>query len=646
MNTKYIYKYLLIFIAFITFSGCSDFLDNAPDDELTLEMVFNDKTRTEDWLANIYHGIPDPYWGHVRDIGYNTVGDDMSPSQRWLEYWGGTLLNFRVGNFYTNSDWNAGFWNNLPKKIRSAYILIDNAHPNPLQGVTEDDIEDMKNQSRFLIAYYYWTMTEAYGAVPFFDGIVDVNSPSSELMKGQMAFDDMVNWIDQELIKLSKALPAKRGEAYFGQATSIMCLSVRARMLLFAASPLVNGNSMYKGIVNHDEKNRFNPTYDPAKWKRAVDAYKELIDAAHAEGHGLYIEKNADGTIDPFMSCYNVHLKKTSEGNKEILFARPSSNYSEYERHITPRGCGGNGGLGATQEFVDAFFMSNGLSPILGYNGDGSPIINTASGYTEKGFSTAPEIRNTKWDPCRNAPDAKPGQITMDKTFNMYSNREPRFYLSILFNGAWFHQERRTTRMMNGEWDGGPTHDAPQHGYLFRKKTSLESIPRDGKFPYRPGILIRMAEVYLSYAEALNEVATGGSEEAIAYLNMIRERAGIPAYGIGKDANGFDRIPYTKSQDYIRDLIHKERRIELSGEGIRYHDLRRWMLAEKLLDGDEYGMNFGGNAYTDDKSNSNAFFVRTVDLKRVFTKKQYWFPVHQSEIDKDPTLVQAPFWNE
>lgn len=639
-------KYIGIFIMCFFISGCSDFLDNAPDDQLTLEMIFDDKTRTEDWLANIYSGIPDPLWQYPRDIGYDTAGDDMSPSQRWLQWWGGTLLNYRVGNFFTNSDWSANFWSKLPQKIRAAYILINNAHPNPTQGVTEADVEDMKNQSRFLIAYYYWTLTEAYGAVPFFDDVVDVNSPVSELMKGQMAFDDMVDWIDKELLELSKVLPAKRGDYTFGQATSIMCLGVRARMLLFAASPLVNGNSMYNGFKNYDGKDRFNSTYDASKWKRAADAAKELIDAAHAAGHSLHYEYNDDGTIDPFMSCYNVHLKKTSEGNKEILFARPSGNHSEYERHMTPRGCGGNGGLGATQAIVDAFFMENGLSPILGYNKDGSPIINSASGYTESGFSTEPEIRNTKWNPCRNAPNAKPGQITVENTYNMYSNREPRFYLSIIFNGAWFHQENRTTRMMTGEWDGGPSHDAPQHGYLFRKKTSLESIPRDGKFPYRPGILMRMAEAYLNYAEALNESTSGGSDEAITYVNMIRERAGIPAYGTGTDRNGFTRIPYTKSQDYIRDLIHKERRVELCGEGIRFHDLRRWKLAEKYLNGDEYGMNFGGSLYSDDKSKSESFFKRSVALKRVFTKKQYWFPVHQSQIDKDPTLIQAPFWNE
>lgn len=623
--------------------SCADFIDNAPDDQLTIEMVFNDKTRTEEWLADVYSGISDPSMPMVRDIGWETAADDMTPSQRWLQWWKGTLLNYRVGNWSTDTNWNGNYWK-LYRNIRAGYMFIHNAHANPLQNVTEEDIETMKNECRFLIAYYYWMMTECYGAVPFFSDMVDVDSPQNELMKGQMVFDDMVDWIDQELFDLSKKLPAKRDEIFFGRATSIACLAVRARMLLFAASPLVNGNEWYKNFKNYDGKERFNSTYDASKWTRAAKACKELIDAAHSAGHGLYYEYNKDGSIDPFMSCYNAQLKKTSEGNDEILFARSSTEYALFEVHCTPRGCSGQGGLGVTQSLVDAFFMKNGLSPILGYNANGSPIINEASGYTEKGFSTEPEIRNTLWDPCRKSPNVKPGQITMPNTYNMYSNREPRFYLSVLFNGCWYWTENRTTLFMSGEKDGGPTHDAPQNGYLNRKKVSLESIPRSGKRPYRPGILYRLGEAYLNYAEALNE-AEPGNPDIMKYLNLIRERAGIPEYGMGTDNNGFERIPYKDSKESVRDLIRKERRVELCCEGIRYSDIRRWKLGEQFLNTNEYGMNFGGTVYSDEASDKS-FFVRSVVLKRVYQKKQYWLPILQREIDKDPTLVQAPFWNE
>lgn len=636
------FKYIILSISLSAVCGCADFLDNAPDDALTLEMIFNDRTRTEDWLANIYMGIPDPYFPSVRYWGYETVADDVSPSQRWQQFWSGDLLNFRVGNWFTNSNWESHYWSQLPQKIRSAYILIHNAHPNPLQGVTEEQIETMRNECRFLIAYYYWILTEAYGAAPFFADMVDVNASQEELMKGQRTFDETVDWIDEQLIDLvtNKKLPVKWENSYFGRATSIAALAVREKMLLFAASPLVNGNKMYDGIVNYDGQPRFNPNYDINKWRRAANASKDLIIAAHAAGHKLFYEYNDDGSIDPFLSCTNLFLKKTSEGNNEILFARPDCKHGEWESHATPRGCGGNGGLGVTQSLVDAFFMENGLSPILGYNSDGSPIINEASGYTEKGFSTEPEIRKTKWDICRNAPDAKPGQITMVNTYNMYSNREPRFYVTVIYNGQWYWTENRTTRFMSDEWDGGPSHDAPQNGYLLRKRVAFESRPREGNRPYRPGILFRLGESYLNYAEALNE-CDPGNPDILKYLNLIRERAGIPQYG-----NDADMIPIPSTQEAIREAIRKERRVELccEGTGTRYNDIRRWMLGEELLDGDDYGMNFGGKEYTDDTSNENAFFKRSVYLKRSYSKKSYWFPIHQNEIDKDPTLVQSPFW--
>ncbi len=635
-----IIKYIGLTAFSLILCGCADYLDNAPDDALTLEMVFNDKTRTEDWLANVYSGIPDPYFAMIKDIGYEAVADDATPSQRWTQFWGGSLLNYRIGNWFTNSDWSAGFWNGLPQKIRSAYILIHNAHANPKQGVTEQDIENMRNECRFLIAYYYWILTEAYGSVPYYEDMVDVNAGTDVMFRGQRSFDETVDWIDQQLADLSGKLPVKWEDTYFGRGTSIACLAVRARMLLFAASPLVNGNPMYKGVVNNDGKERFNTTYDAAKWERATLACKELIDAAHAAGHALYYEYNTDGSIDPFLSCANLFIRKTSEGNKEILFARPDSDISSYESHATPRGCGGNGGLGVTQSLVDAFFMKNGLSPILGYNADGSPIINQASGYTEKGFSTEPEIRNTRWDICRKAPDVKPGQITTPNTYNMYCNREPRFYLTVMYNGQWYWTENRTTRFMSNEWDGGPTHDAPQNGYLLRKRVSLEQNNRNGIHPYRPGILFRLGEAYLNYAEALNE-SNPGHPDILKYVNLIRERAGIPGYG-----NGVEMIPAPTSQEEIRELIRKERRVELCVEGIRFHDIRRWMLGEKFLNGNDYGMNFNGTVYSDDANNENSFFKRSVYLVRSFTKKNYWFPIHQSEIDKDPTLVQSPFWLE
>lgn len=649
-------NYIFLFCFSLLFTNCQDFIDNAPDDTLTMEMVFNDKTRMEDWLSGVYNKIPDPYWGLMKDYGYDLLGDDLDPSQRWEQFWGDGALKYRTGQWYTNSSWGGSLWNQAPIRIRSAYQFIENAHALPDQGVTESDIEMMKNECRFLIAYYYWLMTEAYGSVPFFDGLANVNDDN--LMRGQEPFDSMVDWIDTQLVDLSQKLPVSwmnKSTQFYGRATSIMCLAVRARMLLFAASPLVNGNEWYKGFKNYDGRERFAQSYDANKWKRAATACKELIDAAHAAGHDLIREYNADGSIDPFMSCYNLFFLR-GDLNKEALFCLPDCNYWDFEAHTTPRGASGNGGLGITQTLVDAFYMKDGSIPISSYKGNyGIPNINAESGYTERGFSAQKDIRKTKYNLYRGCPGATVDSVGADGctynqvaaagTYNMYVNREPRFYLTVMWNRQWYHQASRETQFMSNEPDGGPTHDAPQSGYLNRKKVSLEQKNRDGIHPYRPGILYRLGEAYLNYAEALNE-CDPGNPDILKYLNLIRERAGVPQYGTGTDSNGFKMITLN-GQDEVRQAIYRERRVELCCEdGIRYFDLRRWKKAEDVLDQPMYGMNFSGTKLSDDPNDQDAYFKRTQYLVRKYERKYYWWPVHQTEVDKDPTIVQAPFWNE
>jgi hypothetical protein len=514
----------------------------------------------------------------------------------------------------------------LQQRIRSAYIFISRVKANPTQKVTEEEVEIMKNEARFLIAYYYWLLTEAYGVVPFYDGIVPTNATEEVLMQAQIPFDRMIDWIDKELKDVSAKLPASYNiPSKFGRATSIMCLAVRARMLLFAASPLVNGNSDYNGFKNNKQEELYNGTYDAQKWVRAQNACKELIDAAHSAGHQLYYEYNRDGSVDPFMSYQNMMFAKGNQ-NKEILFARPDVNRYEYDKHSQPRGTGGNGGLGITQSLVDAFFMKNGRA-----------ITDPGSGYVEKGFSAQPEVRNTKWLECQGDQAGREGQVTLAGTYNMYCNREARFYVSVLYNRAWFRREGRTTRFMQNEWDGGPTHDAPQNGYLLRKKVHPDFDPRSGANPYRPGILYRLAEAYLNYAEALNE-AEPNNPGIFTYLNLVRERAGLPGYGAGTG-----QIPLA-GQGEVREAIRRERRVELNNEGLRWNDIRRWKMGEATLDGNFYGMNYNGSQVSDDENNPQAFFKRTVYQRRRFSKKNYWFPVPQSEIDKNSNLVQNPLW--
>lgn len=604
-------------------TSCVDYLDKESDTELTLPMVFEDKTRIEGWLANVYSHVPDPYWGYARKLGWDILSDDMTASERWRQ-WDWKVIPMLLGEWTPSTDWDGNYWARLPQLIREANIFIENVHPLPEQGISATEVTYMKAEMRFMIAYYYYLLSNTYGPVPFKPNyIAPTDFNLADLMEGQRPYYEVVDWVDKELKEVAEILPAKYTEARkYGRATSIMCLAVRARMLLFAASPLVNGNPDYANHKNKDGENLFSTTADKTKWAYAAQACKELIDAAEAAGHKLYTEKNDDGTIDPFMSYQNLFLTRYDEGNTEILFARPGgSEYGEYEKHATPAASGGSGGLGVTQSLVDAFFMENGL-----------PINDKKSLYVESGFSGSDETRdNTVWDTEVNG-----GAITKSGTYNMYCHREPRFYITVSYNNSYFTQEKRLFNFFNGSKDNPHTHDAPQNGYLIRKKISPDLNVKQGTYKYRPGIVYRLGEAYLNYAEALNE-SDPGNVEILYYLNKIRERAGIRQYTTDATDENYIHVDLN-DQAEMRKLIRAERRVELSCEGIRYDDLRRWKEAENVLNGDFYGMNFSGR-------DNSSFYVRTPYLKRVYKKAYYWFPIHQSEIDKNDKLVQSPYWN-
>ena len=314
---------------------------------------------------------------------------------------------------------------------------------------------------------------------------------------------------------------------------------------------------------------------------------------------------------------------------------------------------GGAGAIGITQNLVDAFFMKNGLVPITGYNADGSPVINAASGYTETGFSTTDEVAKTTWIYADKSTTTESKSdinhvIVPSETFNMYCNREPRFYISVLYNEQYHFGKRQHgsqnwyTNFFSGGEDGGPSHDSPSAGYLIRKRVDPSAIPSDSKGTYikRQGIVYRLAEAYLSYSECLLEYAIAkgtynqAQSEIVKYVNKIRERAGIPLYG-----SAGEEIPVPSDPLVMRDLVHRERRVELNCEyGNRWYDLRRWKEAENVLTGNYYGMNTLA-----DKDHRNDFYKRTKYQTRKFIS--YWWPIPQDDIDKNVNLVQIPDWN-
>ena len=289
---------------------------------------------------------------------------------------------------------------------------------------------------------------------------------------------------------------------------------------------------------------------------------------------------------------------------------------------------GGGNGLGVYQGLVDAFFMKNGL-----------PITDDNAEYVEGGFSTEKETRVTEWT----GGTGQKGEVTAEGTYNMYCNREPRFYTTVSYNGSWYALAGRKYEFFKNQKDNDYTHDAPQNGYLVRKKVYPQDNPKNGSYKWRQMFLYRLSASFLDYAEAINEAYDNkvSREEALKYVNKVRERAGVRQYTL--NTVSLDDPKYIHVDDNqlaVREVVRMERRVELCCEGSRWSDIRRWRIVESLPEmcGDDYGMNYGG-------TNSNEFYKRTVFQTRVWKKAMYWMPVYFEEINKNPNLVQAPFWN-
>ena len=602
-------KILYIFITTLALgmtAGCH-YLDQEPDDLITEEMVFNDIVKTNGWLANIYSYLPDPFMGWNQTYGLNTLTDDVQIPLEWggFGWWSTSAMK---GNWSATSNY-FDLWGNVYKAVRSSLIFQEKVKPLGAEQ-TAEDVAYMRLQARFLVAYFYSEMLEFYGSFPLVTEYYDINSTYEELMLERTPFDEIVEWLDEELWTLAQELPLqhKNMTEDHGRATKGMALAVRAHVHMLAASPLFNGNQLYAGVVNKDGTPLFPQTYDKEKWKRAAEAIEDLFDLGV---YSLYKEYNADGTIDPFMSYMNIHFA-TGAANPELIFINNNGNYAETDQNMAPHGYGdGNGAYGATQNLVDAFFTRNGL-PI-----DEDPTY-VASGYSTEDVRYA----GTSW--ARSNSKEEKGLITEAGTPNMYCNREPRFYVSVLWHREWSTQLNGRVDFLYGGANGGPTYDSPQCGYLMRKRQHPQAT-EIGKqnHPYRHGIIFRLGEFYLSYAEALNEYY-GASEQAtvLQYLNAIRARAGIPAY----------KGSYTKEQ--MRELIRRERRIELLDEGKRYTDLRRWMIAKDVFAEPIRGLNV--KATSDDAF----FFTQRNFMTRSFEDRNYLWPIYQTYIDNNPKLVQ------
>lgn len=596
----------ILFIALFTFaSSCKKgFLDQVPNDRLTLEETFSNTATAIKFLNNVYANIPDEFGqrnpGGSRNAGLWTGGSDEA------EYvWGFVQSNsMNIGNWDSTSGFVNDFWNNYYRGIRSATVFMDNV--NKVKDMSQPLKTQYAAEARALRAMFYYYLMRLYGPVILIgDKIIDPDAPLASLQIPRNSFEECTNYVAAELQAASEQLPVTpANDSNYGRISKGIALAFRAQVFLLNASPLYNGNPDLANLKNKDGKQLVSQNTDVNKWKAAADAYKSFIDQFVPGTYNLFRKNDAAGNFDPYLSCRDVIL---TDWNPEVILARPQNSLSSRQYELTPYHNGynrefkGSGGLGATQNQVDAFFMANGK----GINDDGS-------GYVKTGFSTVA----TKY--------------TKAGIYNQWVNREPRFYVNITYNGStWLNTNGGTiitTELYSNGNSGKATggNDYSVTGYIVRKAMGLGNWDVGG----RTNILLRLANIYLDYAEAINE-ADPANPDALKYVNLIRERAGIPQYGSAD-------LAAPSGQAAMRDAIRKERRVELAFENVRFFDTRRWRIAEQTDNGPIYGLNINQNL--PDFLNVVAFETR------VFTKRHYLFPIPSNDVNVNTQLVQNPGW--
>lgn len=601
-------------LAFATITSCNDqFFETQPDNMLSVESIFQNRQQTEQWWAGMFSLIPDPWNYPYTATSYGVISDELDASN-----WGGFQATVNSGAI--NADNSGSAFDHIAhyERIRNISIFLANIDRNKeILGLNNgaELVKQYKGEAQFLRAYYYWNMMKHLGPVPIQPLVPGKVTDDYQIPRP--TWDDQVAFILKEMdeakeklpeVYLTESMEINKGET--GRITKLIVEAVQSQILLFSASPLVNGNTEMSNFKNFDGTQLINQSYDANKWKKAAEATKKAIDKAHSQGRRLYVFVPTQPTDprDPFGIAYrSVRDLYWSGWEQEGIWLRPSTNTYNWSIHAAPRSTRGRAynGIAVIQRLVDEFQMA-----------DGRDRTNSPS-YSETTYTTSAT------------------SYYVAGTNRMYVGREPRFYAWVTFNGAFNpgHSQANEGRVeffnTGTSGAGGAPRDWPRTGYTARKNIHPEFSVQPGINPGRPAMLIRLAELYLNYAEALNESQPGHSD-ILDYLNRVRTRAGLPGITPGK------------SQTEMRDIIRHERRIELCFEGHRYFDVRRWKVAGEgnyNQGGVFYGMNMAAGTYLSDP----AFHQRTVAFTRAaWSNRRYFLPFRQNEIDRNKQLVQIP----
>jgi starch-binding outer membrane protein, SusD/RagB family len=625
--------------------SCKKYLDVVPDNVATIDYAFTLRTSAEKYLFNCYSYMP--AHGHFNTNPGITGGDEVwymdPPKDVDPRFWniarGQQNVTNPLGDFWLGEELGKPLW----MGIRDCNIFLDNIHKVPDMDDYEKD--RWRAEVLFLKAYYHFYLMRMYGPVPIMRTNLPIASTPEEVRIARAPVDSVVNYIVELLDEafssqnLSDRIVGSTEVAELGRVTKTIVLALKAKVLVTAASPLFNGNNNFPNYKNPGETaGQLFPAADPAKWTRAATACKEAIDFCQANGHMLYHFPAASSYIlnDTLRRQFDLRGAVTDKfSNPEIIWANTSSradiNIQRWSMPIlntnATSGSGPKGILAPPIKMAEQFYTSNGV-----------PITEDKTWDYPQRFSLRKATAADKFY-------IKEGE----ETVQLHFNREPRFYASLGFDrgiwfGNWINNSDATKAVLfvkgrKGEYSAKQGHtNFSQTGYWIKKLVNVNtSAAADGALTYEnyPWPEIRMADLYLMYAEALNE-ANGPGSEAYQYINLVRERASLKTVEESWTNFATDPTKYTTKAG-LREIIQQERLIELAFEGQRFWDLRRWMKAHIVL-------NAGVRGWNITQTDPAAYYKEVLLYSQSFKIRDYFWPIQNSEILKNRNMLQSPGW--
>lgn len=593
---KKIYITFLLVCLLGSMVSCN-YLDIVPDERPTEKDAFKDKKAAERYLYSCYAFL---FKERRAQYLYQT-GEVVT------DYGEGFLR----GNYSAADPGDFRFWSSMYGGIKRCHTLIDNIDNVPR---LEDELKvTYKAEAKFLIAYYHFYLLRAYGPILLADHDMDIETPSVNYPK-RSSFDTCVDWIANLFDEAYNDLPEEYVETEYGRATKLAAKSLKGRLLLYAASPLFNGNSEFYAneLLDPDTKEPLmNLTYDSKKWNRALEACQTALAMAETQKYSLFKATSLPNDAWTSLTEYTLRMSFMDKTNMDVIWAdtRKEDTYGP-QNQCAPRDNKDPGnswnGVAPTLDVIKNFYTKNGL-----------PISEDPEYFSPEEYFQI-------------------GKYDGENTCKLNLDREPRFYSWISFHNGWFEMQRKSDKRIRTKLKFEDPHgqekdqmrDFSRTGYLIKKLVHPNYHTNNG-FTNYPWPLIRMAELYLNVAEAAAEA--NELDIAKKALNEVRIHAGIPT--VETSWKGIADLTQSK----LIDIIRQERTIEFFFEGHYSWDIRRWKKAEKILGKNPQGLNVG------EKEDAEFFKPTTINMLWRFTSPtNYLLPIRDREININQKIVQNP----